>query len=81
MALLIANIIGETKDTKEITTTNTLIEKSFEQKSDEYFSKKVQQIPWWLYAIAAVYLLPKIIEVVSLIYAPISGLLKFKKNV
>lgn len=67
MALLIANIVGETKDIKETDTKSTIIEKTFEEQTDEYFSKKITAMPWWIWAIAGLFFLPKIVEIANLI--------------
>lgn len=81
MAFKIANYIGQTQDKSESSVSDTKIEKSFEEKTDEYFSKKISQMPWWLWLIAAIYFLPKLIECVSVIMNPLSGLLeKFKRQ-
>jgi hypothetical protein len=70
MALLIANIVGETSDTKETDTKTTIKEKTFEQQTDEYLSKKIVAIPWWLWLIVGWFLLPKVIETYGLIISP-----------
>ena len=75
MALLIANIVGETKDTKETDTKSTTIEKTFEEQTDEYLNKKIVAMPWWIWVIGALFLLPKVIEIFGLITSP------FKKSV
>lgn len=70
MALLIANIVGETSDTKETDTKTTIKEKTFEQQTDEYLSKKMVAVPWWLWAIGIMMFLPKAIDFVVAIIHP-----------
>jgi hypothetical protein len=70
MALLIANIVGETSDTKETDTKTTIKEKTFEQQTDEYLSKKMVAIPWWLWAIGVMMFLPKAIDLAVAIIHP-----------
>lgn len=81
MAFKIANYIGETQDKSESTTKDTKVEKSFEQTTDEYLSKKISLIPWWVYVIGILYFLPKIIEGVTAIYNPVMAAYgKFKSK-
>lgn len=72
MAFKIANYIGQTQDKTETSSKDTKIEKSFEQTTDEYFSKKIALIPWWVYVIAVLYFVPKLIDGVSAIYNPLA---------
>jgi hypothetical protein len=54
---LIADIkVAATKFQDTKVTSDRLIETTFEEKTDAYFTKKIKAIPWWFYAIA-VYLL------------------------
>lgn len=76
MAFKIANIIGETQDKNTSSVSESKSDKSFEQTTDEYFSKKISQIPWWLWLAIAVYFMPKIVEGVSAIYNPLSLVVK-----
>ncbi|MBC5835821.1 hypothetical protein G6N05_05425 [Flavobacterium sp. F372] len=76
MAFKIANIIGATQDKNTSSVIDTKTDKSFEQTTDEYFSKKISQIPWWLWVVAIIYLMPRIVEGVSAIYNPFSLLIK-----
>ncbi|MGV3695490.1 hypothetical protein [Flavobacterium sp.] len=81
MAFKIANYIGETQNKTDTSTSDTKIEKSFEQITDEYLSKKMKLIPWWVYVIVGLYFLPKIIEGVTAIVNPVSSLVvKLKKG-
>lgn len=75
MSLLLANIIGETADksVKEVDRKET--ERSFEQETDSYIFKKMSQIPWWVYVIAGLYFLPKIIDVAKIIFIPFAGMI------
>jgi signal recognition particle GTPase len=67
--------IGETSNTKEKVKEKEKTEKSFEQKTDEYLSKKISQIPWWLYLIAIIYFAPKLIEGITAFTNPVLGIL------
>lgn len=80
MAFKIANYIGETQDKNEASVKDSKVERSFEQTTDEYFSKKIALIPWWLYAIGILYFAPKVIEGVTSIYNPVAGVIKKIKN-
>jgi hypothetical protein len=80
MAFKIANIIGETQDKNTSSVSETKSEKTFEQTTDEYFSKKVSQIPWWLWLIVAIYFMPRIVEGVTSIINPLSLVVKKFSN-
>lgn len=71
--------IGETSNSKEKVAEKEKTEKSFEQTTDEYLSKKVKQIPWWIYVLLILYFAPKILEGVAAFANPIIRLIN-KKN-
>ncbi len=70
--------VGETKDEVIATNKDSKVEKSFEQTTDEYISKKVSSIPWWIYLIVVVWFLPQIISRIMLITNPVMGLIRRK---
>lgn len=72
--------IGETSNVKEKVREKEKTELSFEQKTDQYLSKKVRQIPWWIYLLIALYFGPKLIEGVTAFTNPIIGLISRYKN-
>lgn len=72
--------IGETQNETKETNTKETSEKTLEEKTDEYISKKITAIPWWLWFVALLYLLPTIIDRISLLINPLKVLTsKFKK--
>jgi uncharacterized protein YycO len=68
--------IGETKNETKETNSSEVSEKSFEEKTDEYISKKVSSIPWWIYVLLLFWFSPQIIQRVQSIINPISGMIK-----
>lgn len=78
MALLIANIIGETKDEKELTNNSLVVQKTFEQTTDEYIKTKISQIPWWGYVIVGLLVVPKLIEGFGFFTNPLLKLIRKK---
>ena len=62
--------IGETESKAEAEITETIVEKSFEQKQDEYFKKKITALPWWAYIILIVLAWPYIKPLVMMILGP-----------
>lgn len=74
--LLLQMKVGETKSESTKVDTDSNTEKTFEQKTDEYLFKKINMIPWWVWAIAVFWLLPSVIERVKLIVNPISSIFK-----
>lgn len=76
LALSIATVLGETK--------NTNIKKNTESKADttntstdtEYFYKKIKVVPWWLWVFLAVVFLPQIISRLELIINPLKAFFK-----
>ena len=67
--------IGETINEKTKVSEKEKTEKSFEQTTDEYISKKIAAIPWWLYLIGFLYFAPRLIQGVSAIINPVSALI------
>lgn len=76
LALSMYALVGETQNQTTATTTNTDIEKTFEERTDEYIFKKVTAIPWWLIAIAVFWFAPQIISRVQMIVNPLSAFIK-----
>ncbi len=63
---LIADIkVAATKFQDTKVTSDTTKEKSFEEKTDDYISKKIKTIPWWLYGIAAFLMRKHILAILS----------------
>ena len=62
--------IGQTEDTKEEEIKETVVEKSFEENTDEYFKKKITALPWWAYLIVAFFAWPYIKPFVMMILGP-----------
>jgi len=67
--------VGETKDTNTDTKIEEITEKTFEEKTDEYISKKIKL---WFYALVVFWFFPKILARVQTIINPISAILKNK---
>ncbi len=82
MAFKIASIIGETRDLESSSSNEILIEKTTEEVVTEYAKTIKKMIPWWLYVVAAFFLLPHVVKVLS-IFNPVVGLVssRFKKKV
>lgn len=73
--LVIDFIIAQTQDKIKDSSVDTKSEKSFEQQTDEYFSSKISNIPWWFWLILFLWFLPQIISRVKLIISPVQLLL------
>lgn len=74
---LIADIkVAATEMQKTRVTSDSKIEKSFEQTTDEYISKKVKLIPWWFWIGIIVWFLPQITDRAKLIINPLQSLFK-----
>ena len=63
--LVIDYIIGQTQDKETNSKKEETSEKTFEQQTDEYISKKISTIPWWVYVIVFLYFLKPILNIVS----------------
>ena len=78
--------IGQTESKAEAEITETIVEKSFEQKQDEYFKKKVTTLPWWAYVILVFVAWPYLKPIVMMFLGPtnivasVSNVLKPKKD-
>ena len=71
--------IGETKDTAVHTKREETTQKTFEQKTDEYISKKINRIPIWIYALVIFWFFPQIFQRVKKIINPIASILKKRR--
>ena len=80
MAFIVSNLIGETKSTDTTVNTDTNTEKSFEEEVTENTKKIIRIIPWWLWAIGAFFLLPKILNIVGIFYPPAGMFLNRNKS-
>lgn len=78
--LLIEFLIGQTQNKDVSIASDSKIETSFEQQTDAYFSKKLKQLPWWVYLAAIVYFLPIILDRVKMIISPFGLLINKIKN-
>tara|TARA_R110000772_G_C13307950_1_gene439561 strand:+ start:4712 stop:5260 length:549 start_codon:yes stop_codon:yes gene_type:complete len=73
MALVLKNSIGETKDTELETNSEIKIEKTREELISEYSETVIRMIPWWLWLVAAFFILPHIIKTVTAIINPLGA--------
>lgn len=76
LALIIASVIGETKDEKINTTKNTENTEKVKEEGAEYFYKKIKVIPWWFWLVFAFIFLPQIISRIQLIVNPLTTFFK-----
>jgi hypothetical protein len=76
MVLDIAALVGETVSTNVSTNKESTSATTFEEKIDTYVSKKIKGIPWWVYALAAFWFLPQILERIMLLINPVKTILK-----
>ncbi len=76
LAFKIAAIVGETQNQTISAGSEVKTEKSFEENTDEYISKKIRSIPWWFYALIVFWFFPQILQRVKTIINPLSGLFK-----
>ncbi|WP_416440456.1 hypothetical protein ACH3O9_11290 [Leeuwenhoekiella sp. A16] len=79
LAFKIANMIGETKDTNTEVNSNKTTERTDEERVIEASKKIFKVIPWWVYAIAIWFLLPRILQTVA-IFVPQVGVFLSKKT-
>jgi hypothetical protein len=68
--------LAQTQDQILSTKNDSVKETSTEEVIDTYISKKVTAIPWWLWFIAGLYLLPTIFNRLPMIINPIVTLIK-----
>jgi Fe2+ transport system protein B len=81
MILDIEAIIAQSSKEKITTDSDTKTEKSFEQTTDEYISKKIKSIPIWVFILIGLYFLPKILAGVNSIINPIQTIItKIRKS-
>jgi Fe2+ transport system protein B len=76
LSLEIDAIVAESMKELIASNTSTESEKSFSEKTDEYFSKKIRSIPIWVYILLGLYFLPKILAGVHAILNPVQTLIK-----
>ncbi len=72
--------IGATKDSISTASSSLIVEKTTEELITEYSKTIKNMIPWWLYVVAAFFLLPHVVKVLG-IFNPVVGLVRnrFKK--
>ena len=63
--LIIEYLIASTQNSKTVVNNDSKIEKSFEEQTDEYVSKKITALPWWAYLIGVWLLRSHIIGIIS----------------
>ena len=76
--LIIDYFIGKTQEKEVLAVTETVVEKTFEERIDEYVKKIV--VPWWAYLILAYILRKQIFGILTFIHPPISVIFS-KRNV
>lgn len=54
-------IVAQSENKLTNTNNSKVSDSIFEQETDEYFSKKVKQIPWWFFGLIIFWFLPQII--------------------
>lgn len=69
-------VVAATEKLQTISNKETSSEKTIEQQTDEYIEKKIKRIPWWVWALAAFWFLPSILQRVQLVLNPLASLLK-----
>ena len=74
--LIIDFIVAQTESKLTETNISSATSKSIEEKTDAYISKKIKQIPWWIYMLLALWFLPQILEKLSYLINPLSSFLK-----
>lgn len=69
--------IGETQDVAINTNMETAIEKSFEQKIDEYIFKKIKVMPWYIYGLLIFLFRNQLIGLLSFFFPGIKAIKTF----
>lgn len=64
--LIIEFMVAATENIKTISNSDTKTEKSFEEQTDEYVSKKITALPWWAYVIGIWLLRSHIIGIIAI---------------
>jgi len=57
--------VGETQNSNVVTNDSTVVEKTFEEKTDDYIYKKITALPWWAYLVVAYLLRSQLIGLVG----------------
>ncbi|MFD0862487.1 hypothetical protein ACFQ1M_09735 [Sungkyunkwania multivorans] len=76
LAFKIASIVGETSDIETTTTTETKMERSFEQILIENTKKVIRMIPMWVWVALLLWFAPQIMSRIRLLVNPLIGILK-----
>ena len=66
--------IGETKDSEVIKSEETVSEMSFTEKTDEYISKKIKTLPWWIWLIGIWLIRKHIINIIGIFVPGVKGI-------
>ena len=66
--------IGETKDSEVIKSDVTTSEKSLTEKTDEYISKKIKTLPWWIWLIVVWFLRKHIVNLIGIFIPGVKGI-------
>ena len=66
--------IGETKDSEVIKSEETISEKSFTEKTDEYIYKKITSLPWWVWLILVWLIRKHIINLIGIFVPGVKGI-------
>ncbi len=76
LALILATVVGETKNINTETNTEKDTKEDIKQSDYEYFYAKIKVVPWWLWVLVAFFLLPKIIDNILYFVSPFKSLFK-----
>lgn len=66
--------IGETKDKEVVKSSEIVSEKSFEERTDEYISKKIKIIPWWGWLVLVFLLRKYIVGFIGIFIPGVKGI-------
>ncbi len=66
--------IGETKDSEIIKSEETISEKSLTEKTEEYISKKIKTLPWWIWLIGIWLIRKHIINIIGIFVPGVKGI-------
>lgn len=80
MQLLIQSFVAATQDKTVATNTDSATETTLATTIDNYLYEKVVRLPWWAWVLAAVWLLPMVIDRLKLLFFPLLKLLNENKS-
>jgi len=66
--------IGQTESKAEAEVKETVVEKSFEENTDEYLKKKITALPWWAYVIALIFAWPYLKPIIMMFLGPANAI-------